>query len=90
MVHMVFQVAMDLAPSVIYIDDIDKVFVSAKSKKTSDIVKMKNFILQHKAALTRQHRVLVIGNSRVPFRKLVPSLCVDYIKLLTMVSAWVW
>jgi len=71
MVHMVFQVAIDLAPSVIYIDDAEKVFVSAKSKKTSDIVKMKNFIMQHKNSLTRQHRVLVIGNSRIPYHERV-------------------
>jgi len=68
LVHMVFKVAAELQPSVIYIDDADLVFQSVKSKKNvSDVAKMKQFVLTHKAMLNRQTRVLVVGNSRAPF-----------------------
>ena len=68
LVHMVFKVASELQPSIIYIDEVDRVFQSVKSKKNvPEVVKMKNFILTHKSMLTRQMRCLVIGNSRTPF-----------------------
>ena len=57
LVHMVFKVASELAPSVIYIDDADRVFQTVKSKKNvPEVVKMKSFIMTHKAMLTRQVR----------------------------------
>ena len=62
------QVAKELAPSVIYIDEIDKVWLTSKSKKNaSDIVKMKACIMQHKNQLKQANRVLVVGNSQAPF-----------------------
>lgn len=65
---MVFKVASELQPSVIYVDEADKVFQAVKSKKNvPEVVKMKNFILTHKAMLTRSMRVLVVGNTRTPF-----------------------
>jgi SpoVK/Ycf46/Vps4 family AAA+-type ATPase len=76
LVHMVFKVAQELQPSVIYIDDIDRVFASAKAKKSSsssggggatEVAKMKTFLLAHKAYLTRANRTLVVGNTRVPY-----------------------
>lgn len=68
LVHMVFKVASELSPSVIYIDDADRVFQTVKSKKNvPEVVKMKSFIMTHKAMLTRQVRCLVVGNSRQPF-----------------------
>lgn len=68
LVYMVFKVAEELQPSVVYIDDVDKVWLASKGKKSvPEIVKMKNNIMQHKARLTKDKRVLVIGNSRIPY-----------------------
>jgi hypothetical protein len=53
----VVQVAEELQPSVIYIDDVDKVWMTSKGKKhVPEIVKMKNYIMQHKNGLNRTKR----------------------------------
>lgn len=69
LVHMVFATAFELQPAVIFLDDVDQVWLGGgKNKKTGpDIIKMKNNIMQHKAALTNDKRVLVVGNSRMPY-----------------------
>lgn len=42
----------ELQPSVVYIDECEKVFAQTKGKKhVSDIAKMKHYIMQHKAAV---------------------------------------
>lgn len=66
---MVFKVAEELQPAVIYMDDIDKVWLGAKGKKNvAEIVKLKNCIMQHKAMLnSKERRILFIGNSRMPY-----------------------
>jgi hypothetical protein len=108
LVYMVFKVATDLQPSVVYIDDIDKVstlhtrpthpanpsdhprattfdslltlltpysifqvWLKSKGKSVPEIVRMKNCIMMHKPRLTLETRVLVIGNSRIPYGPLV-------------------
>lgn len=70
LVHMVFKVAEQLQPSVIYIDDCDKVWMSSKGKKNAaDIIKMKNYIMVHKNNMLKNtaNRILVVGNSRMPY-----------------------
>src|SRR5207249_4699236 len=71
LIHMVFKVAEEMAPSVIYIDDIDKIFTF--KKKSSELSKMKSLLLSHKEYLMNNPhiRVLVIGNSRNPYSDLV-------------------
>jgi len=74
LVHMVFKVAEEMQPSVIYIDDVDKVWAGAKGKKhVTEVVKMKNYIMQHKSGLKKDKRILVIGNSRIPYGDKVDS-----------------
>jgi len=76
MIHMVFKVARVMAPSVIYIDECEKVFISDKKK-------MKEFAAEYKLAepmgrikkemvkemktLQRGERVLVLGCSEQPY-----------------------
>jgi hypothetical protein len=68
LVFMVFKVAVDLQPSVVYIDDVDKVWLATKGKKSvPEIVRMKNCIMLHKPRLTKEMRVMVVGNSRIPY-----------------------
>lgn len=68
LVFMVFKVASELQPAVIYIDDVDKVWLATKGKKlVPEIVRMKNNIMAHKARLDKASRVLVVGNSRIPY-----------------------
>lgn len=68
LVHMVFRVAAELQPSVVHIDECERVFAAVKSKKNvPEVVKLKQFVVAHKAMLSRQCRVLVVANSRAPF-----------------------
>eukprot|EP00742_Colponemidia_sp_Colp-10_P015184 GILJ01017312.1.p1 GENE.GILJ01017312.1~~GILJ01017312.1.p1 ORF type:complete len:633 (-),score=132.47 GILJ01017312.1:57-1772(-) len=70
-IQMIFRLARALAPSVIYIDEIELV-LSGKKKKKGDPVasraaKMKKDILNCMKDLQPTDRVLVLGNSRSPW-----------------------
>jgi SpoVK/Ycf46/Vps4 family AAA+-type ATPase len=70
LVHMVFKTAQELQPSVIYIDEVERVFAKSGKKgggKNSEIGRLKQVIMQHKSMLTKNNRVLVVGNSRIPY-----------------------
>ncbi|RNF12541.1 IQ motif containing with AAA domain 1 [Trypanosoma rangeli] len=72
-IQMVFHLARVLAPSVIYIDKVEKLFLRKKKKKgPKDPLmargkKMKKEILKGIAALAPTDRVLVIGSSSAPW-----------------------
>ncbi|GBF95030.1 hypothetical protein Rsub_07531 [Raphidocelis subcapitata] len=70
--HMVFKVARTMAPSVIWIDEVEKVFVSDK-KKAKEFggqeppSRIKKDLLREVKSLRPGDRVLLIGNSREPW-----------------------
>ncbi|PWU92453.1 hypothetical protein C3747_318g15 [Trypanosoma cruzi] len=72
-IQMVFHLAKVLAPSVIYIDKVEKLFLRKKRKKgPKDPLmargkKMKKEVLKGIAALSTTDRVLVIGSSSAPW-----------------------
>jgi hypothetical protein len=75
LVQATFRVARSMAPSVVYIDEIEKVFMSGKGKKKkkgeagagkSAKIK-KDLVNQVKKELDNTDRVMVIGNSSAPW-----------------------
>jgi len=74
MVHMVFKVAKLMAPSVIYIDEVEKVFVADKKKQKEfntnggdPFNRIKKDLLKEMKQLQPGDGVLVVGNSSQPF-----------------------
>jgi len=65
--HLTFEMAEFLQPSVIYIDEVEKVFIPSKKKGTVDSGKLKKDLLTHVGKINAEKRVLVIGNSSCPF-----------------------
>ncbi len=73
LMHMVFKVAKTMAPSVIYIDDAEKLFKKQKQKKKPELEdedaplrEFKKSLIHQFRALKPGDRVLVIGNSKNP------------------------
>ncbi|XXQ33725.1 AAA+ ATPase domain-containing protein [Plasmodiophora brassicae] len=72
LVHMVFHVAKQSAPSVIYIDHIEKLFAVVSKKKAEasaggdELQRIKKDFLAHRDSLTAKDRVLIIGNTVDP------------------------
>jgi len=72
MMHMVFKVARTMAPSVIYIDDAEKVFLSDKKKlkefgSQEPYSRIKKELAKEAKGLGPGERVLIVGNSREPW-----------------------
>lgn len=72
MVHMAFKVARTMAPSVVYIDEVEKVFVGDKKKQREfggqeAFSRIKKELGKELKALAPGQRVIVIGNSREPY-----------------------
>ncbi len=72
MMHMVFKVARTMAPSVIYIDEAEKVFLSDKKKlkefqSQEFYSRIKKELLKECKGMGPGERVMIIGNSREPF-----------------------
>lgn len=65
--HLTFEMAEFLQPSVIYIDECEKVFIPSKKKAAIDAGKLKKDLLIHAAKITAEKRVLIVGNSSCPF-----------------------
>ena len=67
LVHLAFTVAAECGPSVLYMDECDRVFSSSRSKKSSsDWTRLRSLVIDHMAALARNERVLLIGCCRCP------------------------
>eukprot|EP00743_Colponemidia_sp_Colp-15_P001010 GILK01001116.1.p1 GENE.GILK01001116.1~~GILK01001116.1.p1 ORF type:complete len:850 (-),score=212.62 GILK01001116.1:85-2634(-) len=71
LIHMIFRIAMEQGPAVIYIDDCEKVFSGAAGKKkgsdSAGATRIKKDLIAHKKLLTDEHRVIIIGCSSSPF-----------------------
>ncbi|KAG1669632.1 hypothetical protein FOA52_010792 [Chlamydomonas sp. UWO 241] len=72
LIHMVFKVARTMAPSVIYLDEAEKVFLSDKKKlkefgSQEPYNRIKKELLKECKGMGQGERVLLIGNSREPF-----------------------
>lgn len=72
LLHMVFKVAKTMAPSVIYIDEVEKVFVSDKKKAKEfggqePFSRIKKELLRELKGLAPGDRVLLVGASREPW-----------------------
>ena len=67
LVHLTFTVAAECGPSVLYMDEVDRVFSSSRSKKSSsDWTRLRALVIEHMAALERHERVLLVGCCRCP------------------------
>ena len=67
LVHLVFTLAEQMQPSVIYIDEIEKLFMGKGKKGAGESNKILKDLISHKDLLTNEHRILVIGNSSEPY-----------------------
>lgn len=72
MIHMVFKVARTMAPSVIFIDEAEKVFLSDKKKlkefgSQEPFNRIKKELAKECKGLGPGQRVMIIGNSREPY-----------------------
>ncbi|KAK3245248.1 hypothetical protein CYMTET_45172 [Cymbomonas tetramitiformis] len=72
MIHMVFKVAKTMAPSVIYIDEVEKVFISDKKKMKEfggmePFSRIKKELLKEIKQLGPGDRVLIVGNTQQPY-----------------------
>merc|ERR1719478_483331 len=63
--HMVFCVARNvaMAPVIIYIDEVDKLFVKSK-KGQENAGRFKKDLITYKKWLEREHQVIIMGNCR--------------------------
>jgi len=67
-IHLTFEIAEYLQPSIIYIDEIEKIFIaSSKKKGIIDAGKMKKELIGHSGKINANKRVLVVGNSACPY-----------------------
>ncbi|XP_028428382.1 dynein regulatory complex protein 11, partial [Perca flavescens] len=84
LLHRIFKVAGELQPSVIWIEDAEKVFCkkTPKSDRKSDPRRFRKELLKSLKSLEPQVRVLVIGTTRRPFDADVKPFCNVYKKIL--------
>mmetsp|Transcript_27563 Transcript_27563/g.67781 ORF Transcript_27563/g.67781 Transcript_27563/m.67781 type:complete len:819 (-) Transcript_27563:1438-3894(-) len=72
LIHMVFKVARVMQPSVIYIDEVEKVFLSDKKKlkeygTAEPLNRIKKEFLKEVKSMAKGERVLIVGASSEPF-----------------------
>ena len=72
LIHMVFKVARVMQPSVIYIDECEKVFLTDKKKlkeygSTEPLNRVKKEMLKEVKAMAKGERVLIVGCSSEPY-----------------------
>ncbi|KAK2917224.1 dynein regulatory complex protein 11-like [Channa argus] len=84
LLHLVFKVAAELQPSVIWIEDAEKTFCKNKSKinKQFDPQRLKKDLLKSLKTLKPEARVLVIGTSQRPFEAKIKPFCKIYKKII--------
>ncbi|XP_069841302.1 dynein regulatory complex protein 11 isoform X2 [Dendropsophus ebraccatus] len=83
MLHMVIKVARQLQPSIIWIEDAEKMFYKKvpKTEKQSDPKRLKKDLPKLLKSI-RDDRILVIGTSQRPFDAEVKPLCKVYKKIV--------
>ena len=72
MIHMVFKVARTMQPAVIYIDELEKVFLSDKKKlreyKSKELFnRIKKDLLKEVKGMKKGERVMIVGCSSEPY-----------------------
>ncbi|XP_059183502.1 dynein regulatory complex protein 11-like, partial [Centropristis striata] len=84
LLHLVFKVAAELQPSVIWIQDAEKTFHkrTQKSDRESDPRRLKKDLLKSLKTLKLEDRVLVIGTTRRPFDADIKPFCKVYKKII--------
>uniref|UniRef100_A0A3Q3L2G4 Dynein regulatory complex protein 11-like n=1 Tax=Mastacembelus armatus TaxID=205130 RepID=A0A3Q3L2G4_9TELE len=80
LLHLVFKVAGELQPSVIWIEDAEKTF--CKKKPKFDPRRLMKDLLKSLKTLKPEDRVLVIGTSRRPFDAEIKPFCKVYKKVI--------
>lgn len=85
MLHMVFKVARQLQPSVVYIGDCEKTFQKKipKTDKT-DPKRLKKDLPKLLKGMKLEDRVLIVGTTREPFNAEVKPFCSTYQKLILL------
>jgi len=85
MLHMVFKVARQLQPSVVYIGDAERTFVKKVPKTDkSDPKRLKKDLPKILKTLKPEDRVLIVGTSRMPFDGEIKPFCGMYQKILLL------
>ncbi|XP_047442211.1 dynein regulatory complex protein 11 isoform X2 [Mugil cephalus] len=84
MLHMVFKVARLLQPSVIWIEDAEKMFYKKvpKEEKELDPKRLKKDLPKSLKLIKGEDRVLVIGTTKDPLSADIKALCKMYSKIL--------
>ncbi|XP_026217100.1 dynein regulatory complex protein 11-like isoform X2 [Anabas testudineus] len=84
LLHLVFKVAGELQPSVIWIEDAEKTFCKKKTKSNQqfDLQRLKKELLRSLKTLKPEDRVLVIGTTQRPFDAKVKPFCKVYKKII--------
>ncbi|XP_044043451.1 dynein regulatory complex protein 11 isoform X2 [Siniperca chuatsi] len=84
LLHLIFKVAAELQPSVIWIEDAEKTFCkkTPKSEREVDPRRLKKNLLKSVKTLKPQDRVLVIGTTRRPFDADIKPFCKVYKKII--------
>ncbi|XP_033471742.2 dynein regulatory complex protein 11-like [Epinephelus lanceolatus] len=84
LLHLVFKVAGELQPSVIWIEDAEKIFYkkTPKTDRESDPRRLKKDLLKSLKTLKLEDRVLVIGTTRRPFDAEIKPFCKVYKKII--------
>uniref|UniRef100_A0A8C4GK26 Zgc:153738 n=1 Tax=Dicentrarchus labrax TaxID=13489 RepID=A0A8C4GK26_DICLA len=84
MLHMVFKVARLLQPSVIWIEDAEKMFYKKvpKEEKELDPKRLKKDLPKSLKLIKGEDRVLIIGTTKDPLSADIKSLCKMYSKII--------
>lgn len=71
LIHLTFELADYFQPSVVYIDQIEKIFITSKKRAVIDAARMKKDLLSHCLKINKDRRILIVGNSSEPFNSSV-------------------
>jgi len=84
LMQMVFKVAKAMAPSVVYIDEVDLVFRDGQGRRRADsgAARIRRDLVAQVKALRPEDRVMVVGNSRHPFDANVAELTAFFGRML--------
>uniref|UniRef100_A0A3B4ZVS1 IQ motif containing with AAA domain 1 n=1 Tax=Stegastes partitus TaxID=144197 RepID=A0A3B4ZVS1_9TELE len=84
MLHLVFKVARLLQPSVIWIDDAEKMFYKKvpKEEKELDPKRLQKDLLKSLKLIKAEDRVLIMGTTKDPLSTDMKSLCKMYSKII--------
>ncbi|NXL12302.1 DRC11 protein, partial [Mesembrinibis cayennensis] len=84
MLHMVFKVAKQLQPSVVWIGDTEKIFSKAvpKAEEEMNAKRLEKILPKFLKALKAQDRVLLVGTTNRPFDANLKPFCKVYQKII--------